>query len=57
VVQIFTAMLFCKVGNTNCICGVKLAFQEDTTCIDDIGDLQQYLLYLLDCVFQWKQDR
>jgi len=38
-VEIFASMLFCKVSNTNCICGVKLPFQEHTACIDDISDL------------------
>ena len=38
-VEIFTSMLFRKVSNTNCICGVKLPFQENTACIDDISDL------------------
>jgi len=38
-VEIFASMLFCKVGNTNCICGVKLTFQEYTACINDISDL------------------
>jgi len=38
-VEIFASMLFCKVSNTNCICGVKLPFQEHTARIDDISDL------------------
>jgi hypothetical protein len=39
VVQFLTAMLFCKVSNTDRIRGVKLTFQEYTARINDISDL------------------
>lgn len=39
VVQFLTAMLFCKVSDTDRICWVKLTFQEYAACINDISDL------------------